>query len=292
VGWETIDRDTAHPIIARLRLLPGFDENGSHAVQLCERRRRVIQTDRPDGAPVVPADLVVRLAAAVREAQNYRCVLFRPQIQNRYVGVTAAHVVKELLKARRCTPSLACLIQLTHFNILNAIIDANDKLDIATFRISEEQVRSSGVQAFDVSAQWPAEIQINRQMPIQLVGFPEFLREIDYASGSVSCGAYQALALVEDCHDREIINDPEQSWGSPGLLPLGLNMSGCSGGPAVIHHTRNSIHRWYPVGLILGGRHGQGEGDSASYDAIRIRRIDCIAPDGHIQTPDTGWLPP
>jgi hypothetical protein len=211
-----------------------------------------------------------------------------------YVGVTAAHVVNELLKARRCTPSLACLIQLTHFNILNAIIDANDKLDIATFRISEEQVRSSGVQAFDVSAQWPAEIQINRQMPIQLVGFPEFLREIDYASGSVSCGAYQALALVEDCHDREIIviYDPEQSWGSPGLLPLGLNMSGCSGGPAVIHHTRNSIHRWYPVGLILGGRHGQGEGDSASYDAIRIRRIDCIAPDGHIQTPDTGWLPP
>jgi hypothetical protein len=131
-------------------------------------------------------------------------------------------------------------------------------------------------------------------MPIQLVGFQECLREIDYAGGSVNCGAYQALALVEDYTDREIIviYDPEQSRGSPGLLPLGLNMSGCSGGPAVIHHTRNSTHRWYPVGLIVGGPCGQqGEGDSANYDTIHIRRIDCIEPDGHIRVPDTGWLP-
>ena len=211
-----------------------------------------------------------------------------------YIGVTAAHVVNELFKARQHTASLACLIQLTHLNILNAIIDADNELDIATFRISEEKVRSSGVHAFDVSDQWPPEIQIKHQMPIQLVGFPECLREIDYAGGSVSCGAYQALALVEDYNEREIIviYDPEQSRGSPRLLPLGLNMSGCSGGPAIMHHTRNFIHRWYPVGLILGGPLGEGEGDSASYDTIRIRRIDCIDPNGHIRFPDTGWLPP
>jgi len=210
-----------------------------------------------------------------------------------YIGVTATHVVNELFKARQHTASLACLIQLTHLNILNAIIDADNELDIATFRISEEKVRSSGVHAFDVSDQWPPEIQIKHQMPIQLVGFPECLREIDYAGGLVNCGAYQALALVEDYSEREIIviYDPEQSRGSPSLLPLGFNMSGCSGGPAVIHHTRNFIHRWYPVGLILRGPHGQGEGDSANYDMIRIRRIDCIEPDGHIRVPGTGWLP-
>jgi hypothetical protein len=213
--------------------------------------------------------------------------------KTRYIGVTAAHVVNKLLEARRYTPSLACLIQQTHFNILNAIIDMNDDLDIATFRISEEQVRSSGVQAFDVSAKWPPEIRIERQMPIQLVGFPESLREINCAGGSVKCGAYRALALVEDYNDREIITiyDPEQSQGSPRLLPLGFNMSGCNGGPAVIHHTRNFIHRWYPVCLILRGPLGRGEGDFASYDTIRIRRIDCIDPDGHIRIPDAGWLP-
>ncbi len=210
-----------------------------------------------------------------------------------YIGVTAAHVVNQLFETRRRTPSLACLIQLTHFDLLSAIIDTNDDLDIATFRISEEQVRNSGVQAFDVSAQWPSEIPIERQMPIQLVGFPECLRVIDYAGGSMTCHAYGALGLVEDYNDREIITiyDPEQSRGSPTLPPLGFNLSGCSGGPAVIHHTRNFIHRWYPVGLILRGPVGQGEGDSASYDTIRIRRIDCIEPDGRIRVTNTGWLP-
>jgi hypothetical protein len=210
-----------------------------------------------------------------------------------YIGVTAAHVVNQLLEARRYTASLDCRLQLTPFNLLYTVIETNDDLDIATFRISEEQVRSSGVQAFDVSAKWPPEIPIGREMPIQLVGFPECLREIDYAGGSVKCGAYRALALVEDYNDREIITiyDPEQSQGSPRLLPLGFNMSGCSGGPAVIHHTRNFIHRWYPAGLILRGPLGQGEGDSANYDTIRIRRIDSIDPAGHIQVADTGWLP-
>jgi hypothetical protein len=142
---------------------------------------------------------------------------------------------------------LACLIHLTHFNILTAIIDMNDTLDIATFRILEAQVRSTGIQPFDVSAQWPPEITINRQTPIQLVGFPECLREIDYFGGSVNYGAYQALALVEDYNDREIVTiyDPERSLGSPRLLPLGFNMSGCSGGPAIVHHTRNGIRRWH-----------------------------------------------
>jgi hypothetical protein len=173
-----------------------------------------------------------------------------------YIGVTAAHVVNELIKARCHTSSLACLIQLTHLNILNAIIDMNDNLDIATFRISEEKIRTSGAQAFDVSSEWPPQIQIKRQMPIQLVGFPECLRKIDYAGGSVNCAGYQALALVEDYNDREIIviYDPEQSRGSPKLLPLGFNLSGCSGGPAVIHHTRNAYIAGILSALYLVGR--------------------------------------
>jgi hypothetical protein len=35
------------------------------------------------------------------------------------------------------TPAIGLLIQLTHFNILNAIIDPSDTLHIATFRILE-----------------------------------------------------------------------------------------------------------------------------------------------------------
>jgi hypothetical protein len=217
------------------------------------------------------------------------------KFKTRYIGVTAAHVVKELLEARRYTASLDCRLQLIPFNLLYAVIDMNDDLDIATFSISEQKVQDAGIQAFDVSVEWPPPDRlIIRQMPIQLIGFPECLRIIDYASSSVICQAYQALTLVEDCNDRDIIAiyDPMQSRGTPTLLPLGFNMSGCSGGPAVIHETRNRIHRWHPVGLIVGGPRGQGEGGSAQSDIIRIRRIDCIDQEGHIRAASTGWLPP
>jgi len=140
----------------------------------------------------------------------------------------------------------------------------------------------------------PPDRLIARQMPIQLIGFPECLRVIDHAGSSVTCKAYGALALVEDYSDRDIITiyDPAQSQGMPTLLPLGFNMSGCSGGPAVIHETRNGIHRWYPVGLILRGPRGEAQGEAAKFDMIRIRRIHCIDEDGRIRAESTGWLPP
>jgi hypothetical protein len=215
------------------------------------------------------------------------------KFETRYVGVTAAHVLNELFATRRHTASLDIRLQLTPLNLLNAVIETNDDLDIATFAVSEQQVGDSGVQPFDVSLQWPPDIPVEREMPIHLVGFPEALRFIDYTNGSVNSHAYQTLGLVEHVTDRDIftIYDPEQSRGSPALPPLGFNMSGCSGGPAILHHMRNGIHRMYPVGLITGGPFGQGEGVAASFDMIRITRINCIDPDGRIQAANMGWLP-
>jgi hypothetical protein len=47
----------------------------------------------------------------------------------------------------------------------------------------------------------------------------------------------------------------------------------------------------YPVGLTTGGPFGQGKGVAASFDMIRIRRINYIDPHGRIQAASTGWLP-
>ena len=86
-------------------------------------------------------------------------------------------------------------------------------------------------------------------------GFTLVPLNFHYKGGLVTSHAYQALGLVEHVTDQDIITiyDPEQSRGSPALPPLGFNMSGCSGGPAVLHYMRNGIHRMYPVGLIAGG---------------------------------------
>ena len=213
--------------------------------------------------------------------------------KSRYVSVTAAHVIHAIFKKRQHTPALDCRINLTPLFLPLAVIDMNDDLDIATFAICEEKIVDSGISPFDVSVQWPPpEDLVAKQMPIQLVGFPEQLREIDYEGHSVACRAYGALALVEDYSDREIIMiyDPTQCFGKPSLLPLGFNLSGCSGGPAVIHQTLNKIHRWYPVGMILGGPK-DSEGDATKFDMIRVRRIDCIDEEGRIGHANPGWLP-
>jgi len=219
------------------------------------------------------------------------CFVLRSK--TRCFGVTAAHVVEAIMEARSRTASLDCRIGLMPLYLPAVIIDWDRKLDIATFAISDQQVRNSGIQPFDISIHWPPpEGLVARQMPIQLVGFPEQLREIDYAGHSVACRAYGALALVEDYSDREIITiyDPKQCVGEPSLLPLGFNLSGCSGGPAVIHQTLNKIHRWYPVGMILRGPK-DSEGDATMFDMIRVRRIDCIDEEGRIGHANTGWLP-
>lgn len=71
-------------------------------------------------------------------------------------------------------------------------------------------------------------------------------------------------------------------------------MSGCSGGPVLVHGDRNGLHRWFPVGLIHEGpKAEQKQGAATEFGMIRLRRIDRIKSDGTIKRPidDSGWLP-
>ncbi len=125
---------------------------------------------------------------------------------------------------------------------------------------------------------------------------------VTHPDKSVESRAYGGLPAVEDVTDREIITtyDPSRDKPLHGLPapPLGLNLSGCSGGPVLMHGTRNGLIRWFPVGLISGGVDhdndvalGQGEinrGENAEFDIVRIRRINFIRPDGTLERPASG----
>ncbi len=215
------------------------------------------------------------------------------QFSTAYIGVTAAHVVREYQRARTVTPSLVCQLYLMAFDLEGALIDIDDAVDIATFSISEHGLKATSSDPFDVSFSWPPMGVVKRDAAIQLVGYPENIRIIDPAEQSAVFQAWGALSFVEDFNDSEIllVYDPKGVIGAPTPPPLGYNMSGCSGGPAIIHETRGGLHLWHPVGLIVGGPK-LGEGTAAEFDMIRIRRIDCIEPTGHIRrAAETGWLP-
>jgi hypothetical protein len=53
-------------------------------------------------------------------------------------------------------------------------------------------------------------------------------------------------------------------------------MSGCSGGPVILHEFKNGLFRWYPVGIINRSPRGGDFG----IDIIRVRRLNLLAPDG------------
>ena len=63
---------------------------------------------------------------------------------------------------------------------------------------------------------------------------------------------------------------------------VGANLSGCSGGPVLMHVERNGCHRWFPVGIIIAGSGEGAEGEMAEFDFMRIRRIVAVRKDGTI----------
>ncbi|WP_166121483.1 hypothetical protein, partial [Acetobacter farinalis] len=73
--------------------------------------------------------------------------------------------------------------------------------------------------------------------------------------------------------------------------PLGYNMSGCSGGPVLMHGDRKGLHRWFIVAMVIRGPNGAGKGDAGVFDIITLRRIDAIQPNGKIKQDPVGWLP-
>jgi hypothetical protein len=180
------------------------------------------------------------------------------------------------------------------FDLSAAIIERDAQRDIATFRVSEAIARATEALILDCRSAWPpAKPDTNRALSV--CGFPENMRRI-LPEGIIVSEAWGALAAVEDVTDREIVitYDPVRDlptiW-APALPPLGFNLSGCSGGPVLMHGLVNGLHRWFPVGIIIRSPTGESTGSMTDFDIIRFQRIHVIRPDGTIEASASGWLP-
>jgi hypothetical protein len=230
-----------------------------------------------------------------KDIRGASCFILR--FGGRLIGITAAHVLQAYRDDREENPALICQLRLMPFNLIDAIIDCDADLDIATFALSEEQLRQVEGVPIDCIGQWPPPAP-TRMRAVSLAGFPEILRET-YADRSALFAAYGGLSTIEDFSDREILLtfDPARDQSMMNRLPLpplGLNMSGCSGGPVLINGQRNGLLRWFPAGIIIGGsnRDSQDErGEAEAFDTIRVRRIHFVRENGTIERPSSGWLP-
>jgi hypothetical protein len=212
------------------------------------------------------------------------------------VAVTADHVLKEYLSALEADNRIVCQLGEVAVHPQNSIIARSDRLDIATFEVEPSLVSKFEGNILDCTGDnWPP-LDVKERDTITLTGYLDERRE-KYGPRHYTMNAWGGHGIAEAVTEKDIITiyEPDrvhQTRSDLPLPPLGLNMSGCSGGPALLIKSIKGLLRWIPVGLIYKGPVGKAaEGELAGFDRIHIRRIYFLNPDGTINEPDVGWLP-
>jgi hypothetical protein len=229
-----------------------------------------------------------------KEMRGGSCFVLR--FADRLVGVTAAHVIDIYRDDRKQNPHLISQLRTAEFELNDAIIDHDPKLDIATLAVTQSLLEDIGAIAIDCTGHWPPP-EPAKMRAMSVCGFPETQR-VTFPDKTGAFQAYGGLPAIEDFSERDILLtfDPnrEQPLHGLPLPPLGMNLSGCSGGPGLMHGQRNGLHRWFPVGTIVRGPNrdtGADRGDAEAFDTITLRRIHFIREDGTLDRPEPGWLP-
>jgi hypothetical protein len=212
------------------------------------------------------------------------------------VIITAEHVIGAFERDGTNVATIECLLRTVPFDLKCAIIDRDTELDIVTFRVTEDQLAKSEAVEIDCRRErWPPPMP-DTGRELSLAGFPEVLRKVS-PRGEMEFGAYVFLCRVEDVtrYDIITIHEPQRDIrvrAAPELTDLSANLSGCSGGPAMMHVERKGLWRWFPVGLFVKGPDEPRNFDPPrEYDTIRLRRIDFVNADGSINHKNDGWLP-
>jgi hypothetical protein len=210
------------------------------------------------------------------------------------IGITAAHVISAFDEAANEGNAVVSMVRTASINLRDAIIDQDDDLDIATFKVTEEQLVGSEAIALDCRSEWPPPTP-DRHREVSLAGYPEILKK-PWSEVGGEFAAYVALSHIEDVTPNDIIttHDPQRDTrvrSAPEIPDIGANLSGCSGGPMLMHVERNRLHRWFPVGLIVAGPRAMSGVETRDYDTFRTRRLSFVNPDGSIQHQNVGWLP-
>jgi hypothetical protein len=212
------------------------------------------------------------------------------------IGITAAHVIRAFKDAKKQNTKIECLLRTVPFDIAAATIAQDDELDIATFGVTEEQLLGSEAEAIDCTLKWPPPVP-EKGTALSFAGCPAEI-QTPFSYSKREFHFYVDLAFVEALTERNIlkIQDPNKDIrlvASPALQKIGANLSGCSGGPVLMHTERSGLHRWFPVGLIVQGPKWSEETDQRGWETFQFRRIHFVTEEGCIENPKFrgGWLP-
>lgn len=207
-------------------------------------------------------------------------------------GVTAYHVLKGLKESRLKSKVVLC--QMGHdlvFDIdgKNSIIDAHDDIDIATFRITVDEIKSINKTILTgYQETWPPKPPTQGR-GVYFSGFAGS-ETIWLPQNNISFGATPVGGVASSINDRDISVMIEREYlldvMGKGLPSEDFDFGGISGGPMLTVVENCSLRLWRLAGVIYQGPNPSDDPSKAivGLQIIKARRADFILSNGRLNT--------
>jgi hypothetical protein len=207
-------------------------------------------------------------------------------------AVTAYHVVEECFADSKLPTFVQTMIggrlgRPASFYLGGRIIDAHPDLDIATFRITPEELKLTGHTVLTgFQKAWPPRFpEVNAG--ITFCGFPGHslrvpsFHEIVLGIFSAACNLTSAN---EDSISVLIERERLVQVHGDGVLFEDYDFGGISGGPLIAIVQTPTIRSWIPAGVIIQGPNPTGDISQSiqGFEMIKARPVQYILPDGRL----------
>jgi hypothetical protein len=212
----------------------------------------------------------------------------------RIFAVTAAHVVEECLQDTKSSTFVQCMLgsklgSVVAFHLGDRLIDTHREIDIATFWITQEEIRQTGrvvLQGFYHGKGWPPPLP-QQDRGVTYCGFPGTGRRW-LAPREISFGCAAMAGIATNSHETSlsILVEREnlvQVFGEEAM-PENYDFGGVSGGPVLAVVQTPTLRSWMPAGVIIQGPNPSCvTGESISgVEIIKARPIHFIKANGEI----------
>lgn len=206
--------------------------------------------------------------------------VFFIDIGGKLLAITAAHVYRGFLESKRRATRSICQIENIEFDPEARLISLGDKIDIATFDFTYDELRKVGKQALTVQAEsWPPPHPFSGQAAY-FAGFPGVSRLwTDWRT--ISFGLYIASSPIGTASDSQITCPFEREFwidaSGHGLPPQGFDLGGVSGGPVLLPMEEDGAWTFHLGGVISEAQ------ASRDFETITATPAHFIAEDGRIR---------
>jgi hypothetical protein len=196
------------------------------------------------------------------------------------LAVTAAHVFREYCHNRRTAQAIGCQLGNALFDPKANLIDCNDDLDIATFRIRKEMVGQIDKPVIPAEPSSWAPLNPAEKEFAFFAGFPAQSRGMTPTGRMFATVPYFAMPPIASITDRQITcrfeRDKMIDFSGSGLPPQGYDIGGVSGGPMLMPTLTDQGIIWRFAGVVIQAAAGE------LFEQVVAVRSTFVQPTGRI----------